>query len=227
MTRFTLRPGHALLLALLSLAACQPAETDAQTARSGSDSSNAGMDHAGMDHSAMGHDMAGESSYSDVAFLDGMTMHHRMAVDMAQDAVTKASSPEVRRMAQQMVSDQEGEIAQMQAWRQQWFPGEAAPDTTMSADEMAAMGMGMDMSMLDRATGAAYDRMFLQHMIPHHAGAITMASEAQMRSERTEVRTLAETIIAAQATEIGDMQRMIEAMPAAPSMPADSTADGQ
>ena len=221
MTRFT------FLLSFLALAACQPAETDAQTARSGSDSSMAGMDHGTMDHNAMGHDQMGTSSYSDVRFLDQMTMHHRMAVDMAQDAVTKATSPEVRRMAQQMVSDQEGEIAQMQAWRQQWFPGEAAPDTTMSADDMAAMGMGMDMAMLDRATGAAYDRMFLQHMIPHHAGAVTMAAEAQMHSERAEVRDLAETIIAAQAREIGDMQDMIEAMPTAPSVPADSTTDGQ
>ena len=223
MTRFTL-----LLAALLPLAACQQAtETDAQTARTGADSSNAGMDHAGMDHGAMGHDQMGMSSYSDIRFLDQMTMHHRMAVEMAQDAVTKASSPEVRRMAQTMVADQEREIAQMQAWRQQWFPDEAAPDTTMSADDMAAMGMGMDMTMLDRATGAAYDRMFLQHMIPHHAGAVTMAAEAQMHSERTEIRDLAETIIAAQASEIGDMQTRIEAMPAAPSMPADSTAAGQ
>jgi uncharacterized protein (DUF305 family) len=156
----------------------------------------------------MGHDTAGTSSYSDLRFLDGMTVHHQMAVDMARTAVAKASSDEVRRMAQAMVTDQEGEIAQMQAWRQAWFPDEAAPDTTMSADEMAAMGMGMDMSMLDRATGPAYDRMFLQHMIPHHAGAITMAAEAQMQSERPEVRDLAERIIAAQATEIGEMQRM-------------------
>ena len=216
MTRFP-------LLSLLALAACQPAtEPDAQSDRPGSDSSM-----AGMDHSAMGHDMAGMSSYSDVRFLDQMTMHHQMAVEMARTAVTKASSPEVRRMAQTMVSDQEGEIAQMETWRREWFPDEAAPDTAMSTGEMAAMGMGMDMSMLDRATGAAYDRMFLQHMIPHHAGAVTMAAEAQMNSERAEVRELAETIIAAQAREIGDMQEMIEAMPAAPSMPADSTTDGQ
>jgi uncharacterized protein (DUF305 family) len=212
-----------LLTVLLAVAACQPADdTDAQTARPGSDSS-----HAGMDHGAMGHDMTGSSSYSDIEFLDQMTMHHQMAVEMARTAVTKASSPEVRRMAQAMVSDQEGEISQMATWRQEWFPGEAAPDTTMSADEMAAMGMGMDMSMLDQATGAAYDRMFLQHMIPHHAGAVTMAAEAQMQSERPEVRELAETIIAAQAKEIGDMQEMIEAMPEGSSMPADSTADGQ
>lgn len=209
MTRLT-----SLFVLALTLAACQPAETDAQTARA--DSSDAGMDHAGMDHNAMGHDMMG-SSYTDLRFLDHMTMHHQMAVDMAQMAVEKATAPEVRQMAQTMVDDQEREIAQMQAWRQQWHPSEAAPDTTMSADDMAAMGMGMDMTALETATGAAFDRLFLQQMIPHHAGAVTMAAEAQMHSERAEVRTLAEEIIAAQAREIGEMQRMIEAMPAAPA----------
>lgn len=213
-----------LLTLLLPLAACQPAAvTDAQTAGSTSDTSAM----AGMDHSAMGHDMMGTSSYSDVQFLDQMTMHHQMAVEMAQTAVTKAASADVRAMAQQMVTDQQAEIAQMQAWRQQWFPDAAAPDTTMSADDMAAMGMSMDMSGLDRATGPAYDRMFLQSMTPHHAGAITMAAEAQMHSDRAEVRALAETIIAAQAREIGEMQRMVEAMPAGASRPADSTAAGQ
>ncbi len=212
-----------LLTLLLPLAACQPAvEPDAQTAGSTADTSAM----AGMDHGAMGHDMA-RSSYTDLAFLDGMTMHHQMAVDMAQAAVTKAASADVRAMAQQMVTDQKAEIAQMGAWRQQWFPGEAAPDTTVSADDMAAMGMSMDMPGLTRATGPAYDRMFLQSMTPHHAGAITMAAEAQMHSRRPEVRALAETIIAAQAREIGEMQRMIEAMPARPSRPADSTAAGQ
>jgi len=209
MTRLT-----SLFVLALTLAACQTAETDAQTARA--DSSDAGMDHAGMDHNAMGHDMMG-SSYTDLRFLDHMTMHHQMAVDMAQMAVEKATAPEVRQMAQTMVDDQEREIAQMQAWRQQWHPSEAAPDTTMSADDMAAMGMGMDMTALETATGAAFDRLFLQQMIPHHAGAVTMAAEAQMHSERAEVRTLAEEIIAAQAIEIGEMQRMIEAMPAAPA----------
>ena len=168
----------------------------------------------------MDHGAAGATSYSDVAFLDGMTAHHQMAVDMAELVDERAGSDEVRRLGQEIVSSQRAEIDSMRAWRARWFPDEPAPGP-MSADDMAAMGMGgMDMDGLMAARGAAFDRLFQQQMIPHHAGAITMAAEAQMRSERPEVRALAETIIAAQAREIGEMQANVEALPSEPARPA-------
>jgi len=45
----------------------------------------------------------------------------------------------------------------------------------------------------------------LEMMIPHHAGAISMADEALKVSGRPEIRTLAGNIIDAQAKEIGTM----------------------
>ena len=197
-----------LLTVLLAVAACQPADdTDAQTARPGSDSS-----HAGMDHGAMGHDMTGSSSYSDVAFLDGMTAHHQMALDMAEMADERAGSDAVRTLAREIAAAQRAEIDTMRAWRSRWFADAPAPGD-MSADDMAAMGMaGMDMDALMAARGAAFDRLFQQQMIPHHAGAITMAAQAQVESERPEIRDLAETIIAAQAREVGEMQANVEAL---------------
>ena len=47
-------------------------------------------------------------------------------------------------------------------------------------------------------------------MIPHHASAITMAESVMMGSPRDDVAMLADEIIAAQATEIGQMQRWRE-----------------
>ena len=211
MTRSTL-----LLAALLPLAACQQAtETDAQTARPGPDTS-----HTGMDHGAMGHDMAGASSYSDLAFLDGMTAHHQMALDMAVLADERAGSDAVRTLAREIVAAQRAEIDTMAAWRARWFADAPAPGP-MSADDMAAMGMGgMDMDALAAAREDAFDRTFYEQMIPHHAGAITMAAEARTESERPEIRDLAAAIIAAQATEIGGMQAGLTAVPAAASTPA-------
>lgn len=231
MTRSTL-----LLTVLLPLAACQPAaETDAQTARPGSDSSHAGMtgeaDRAAH-HGAMGHEMTGSSSYTDLAFLDGMTMHHQMAVEMAEPAEERAGSDEVRRLAEGIVRSQRAEIDSMRAWRARWFP-DAPAAGPMSADDMASMGMaGMDMDGLTAARGPAFDRMFYEQMIPHHAGAITMAAQAQVESERTEIRDLAEGIISAQAREIGEMQAALEAGPSEPARPATPAAtaaqpDGQ
>lgn len=169
-------------------------------------------DHASMDHSAMD---PGASAYSDLAFLDGMTAHHRMAVDMAAMAARADAGTDVRRLAGEITASQQAEIDSMAAWRARWFadaPAAAAPTT----DEMAAMGMaGMDMEALGAARGAAFDRLFLAQMIPHHAGAITMAAEARAHTERDEIRRLAGEIIAAQAREVGAMQAWLDAAPSA------------
>ncbi|MBP9748106.1 MAG: DUF305 domain-containing protein [Candidatus Pacebacteria bacterium] len=50
------------------------------------------------------------------------------------------------------------------------------------------------------------DQHFIEQMIPHHDGAIAMANMAFVKSNRTEVKTLAKEIIDAQEREIKDMQ---------------------
>ena len=215
MTRSTL-----LLTVLLPLAACQPA-TDAPTAASAADTSMAAMtgeaDRAAH-RGAMGHDMSGEP-YSDLAFLDGMTAHHRAAIDMAAVVGERAGSDAVRRLGAAITASQRAEIDTMAAWRARWFPDEPAAGPMPDGD-MAAMGMGsMDTDALSAARGAAFDRLFYEQMIPHHAGAVMMAAEAQTESERPEVRRLAAAIIAAQADEIGEMQAGLDAAPATPAAP--------
>lgn len=49
------------------------------------------------------------------------------------------------------------------------------------------------------------DKHFIEQMIPHHEGAITMANLALQKAKRTEIKTLATAIIAAQTTEIQSM----------------------
>lgn len=49
------------------------------------------------------------------------------------------------------------------------------------------------------------DKHFIEQMIPHHEGAITMANLALQKAKRPEIKTLATAIIAAQTTEIQSM----------------------
>lgn len=57
-----------------------------------------------------------------------------------------------------------------------------------------------------RGIGSNVDRNFIEQMIPHHEGAIEMAKQAQQKSNRSEIKTLAGNIITSQADEISKMQ---------------------
>ncbi len=52
----------------------------------------------------------------------------------------------------------------------------------------------------------SFDLRFIDAMVPHHEGAVLMAEEALEKSQRPEIRQLAESILAAQSEEIEQMQ---------------------
>lgn len=141
----------------------------------------------------------------DLQFIDTMTKHHEGAIAMAQMAEKKASSPAIKSFAQKIVADQQKEIAQMNKWRQAWYPGKPSADS-MEMPGMKDSMQGMD-SMKKMATmqGEEFDHHFVDMMIPHHQGAITMAKETVQKAEHPEIRVLANQIIAAQDKEVAMM----------------------
>jgi len=52
----------------------------------------------------------------DVAFVQGMIPHHQGAIDMAKVVLEYGDDPEIRKLAEDIVSAQESEIAFMKAW---------------------------------------------------------------------------------------------------------------
>lgn len=60
---------------------------------------------------------------------------------------------------------------------------------------------------LKTKTGDDFDRAFINDMITHHQGAVDMAKVAQTNAQHTEIKSLAETIIATQEKEINDMKQ--------------------
>src|SRR5918995_1150394 len=76
-------------------------------------------------------------------------------------------------------------------------------DSRMGRDDNGMMGQGG--GMMDRGgmmDGDAADAMFLRMMIPHHEQAIEMSRVALSEAEHSEIRHLAEQIIAEQSAEI-------------------------
>lgn len=169
----------------------------------------AGMSHDSMDHSSMQSSPNAASAPFDLQFLDTMIAHHQGAIEMAQMAVQKTQNSELKRFAQNIIDDQQKEIAEMKGWREKWYAGKP-PAVNM---EMPGMRDSMrmmtsdSMKKMEAATGKDFDVLFLEMMTPHHVGAIQMAKDGLTRAEHSEIKQISGSIIREQEKEIAQMNQ--------------------
>ena len=119
-------------------------------------------------------------SPDDVRFMQDMIPHHHQALEMAELVADRTNRPELVDVAGRINASQRDEIAFMQQWLRE--RGESVPDPTAHhamhmAHQMAGMATPEQMAELAAASGTAFDRLFLQLMIRHHEGAVTMVDE--------------------------------------------------
>lgn len=57
----------------------------------------------------------------DKEFIEQMIPHHQMAVMMAQMLKNSTSRPEMKQLAEDIISTQTSEIGQMRSWHQTWY----------------------------------------------------------------------------------------------------------
>lgn len=141
---------------------------------------------------------------SEQEFLEGMIPHHQEAVDTAKAVLERGgSTPEIKKLAQDIVTAQEKEITLMKAWYQNWYN---KPYKENAGDYQAMM---RDLGSL---SGAALDRVFLEDMIMHHMGAIMMAQSVRPYIEHKEITDLTQAIVATQTVEIELMRRLLSGL---------------
>jgi uncharacterized protein (DUF305 family) len=164
---------------------------------------------------------AATSAPFDQRFLDAMIPHHQMAVLSAQRMIAGSGRPEMRDLAQRIITGQQREIDQMTQWRAAWYTGPAAPDASLCGGAMGGYSaggmMGAGRSGMMGAAGAGMmggsrdlDRMFLQMMIPHHEVAIRMAQDALTQAGHPEIKALVQQIITTQQAEISEMRGYLQ-----------------
>lgn len=147
-----------------------------------------------MDHGA--HDTEAAPVTSDLAYIDGMIVHHQGAIAMAREALAQAEGENVKQLATQIINAQEAEVMQLNVWRESWYPD--APETDTNTMDMGEMQV--------EAGDGSYDERWIRAMIAHHQAAVDMSGQLLEIGEHSELVSFAEAVITAQTAEIKQMQ---------------------
>jgi uncharacterized protein (DUF305 family) len=205
MTRTTARLAGALLAGALLLAGC--GDGAGESAHEGP--------MRGHGDSARSESREATFNDTDVAFVRGMIPHHRQAIEMSRLAESRAADPRVLDLAERIEAAQQPEIETLSGWLDQWGVDMGHPEDRMGGDMgHGAAGMGGmmsedDMQALAAASGAEFDRLFLEQMVAHHTGAVDMADTEIDDGRNADAVALAESIRADQSAEIAEMERLL------------------
>jgi len=132
-------------------------------------------------------------------FIQEMIPHHQEAIDTSTVVLAQTQDAELKKFNQDVIDAQTREVLQMKGWLKDWFNLEYTEGTNY----MPMMGD------LRQFEGKALDKMYVEGMIRHHQGAIEMAQKVLTLSPRSEVKQMANDIIATQQAEVITLQQWL------------------
>ena len=169
---------------------------------------------------------------AETEFMTGMIAHHAQALIMSDLAVENNASSQIQVLAARIINAQKDEIKSMQKWlrdRDQKVPEvhieglnlmiHGLGDDHMHMDHTNMVGMlsPEQLQELSEARGIEFDRLFLEYMIQHHNGAVTMVTKlfaTDGAAQDEGAFRLATDIQVDQITEVARMQLMLDNMTA-------------
>lgn len=150
---------------------------------------------------------------ADVRFVRGMIGHHAQAIEMTTLLATRTARDDMRMLAKRIEASQADEILMMEQWLD--GRGQARPRDHGHGEPgglMPGMLSAEEMARLAGASGAAFDRLFLEFMIRHHEGALSMVVDlfaTPGAAQESEIFAFASDVEADQRMEIRRMQIML------------------
>lgn len=136
---------------------------------------------------------------SDKSFLIEMIPHHIEAVETSEYIIKNSKNEELIEFAKHVVKDQQIEISDMTNWFRELYP----------KDDLDTSGYEPMMSDLTKFKGDELDKAYIEGMISHHAGAVTMSEQILRISENEKIRELADKIINVQNAEIESLKDLL------------------
>lgn len=144
---------------------------------------------------------------ADFRYARMMIEHHEQALVLTGLVPGRASSTSVERLAKRISAAQKPEIGAMEGWLKN--NGGDGREETHDHAAMPGMATAEQIEELRGARGKAFDRLFLELMITHHQGAVTMATEALADGNNVLVEEMANDVVAQQTVEIDRMRSLM------------------
>lgn len=147
--------------------------------------------------------------------MQGMIGHHAQALEMTALVPSRSTSGDMRKLALRIEVSQADEIDMMRRWleaRGQQVPGPHALHEH-GATLMPGMLTADEMARLAASAGTEFDRLFLEGMIKHHGGALTMVQQLVSTpgaAQESEIFAFASDVDADQRMEIQRMGAMLK-----------------
>ncbi|MEB3032980.1 DUF305 domain-containing protein [[Mycobacterium] nativiensis] len=150
---------------------------------------------------------AATGSAGDIAFLENMVVHHQQALELTALSYGRSTNSALLALANQITAQQQTELQGCQAQLLQW----EAPGSPSAQNHAEIPGM-VDQATIDKLRnlhGAAFDKLWLQTMIAHHRGAITMAHNEIEQGQSPEAISIAQSLLPRQQADIDQMTAML------------------
>ncbi|WP_028662427.1 DUF305 domain-containing protein [Saccharomonospora iraqiensis] len=159
--------------------------------------------------SATGQRQLVEVTEADIRYMRMMIPHHEQAVTMTDLVPDRVHDDAVASLAERIAVTQAGEIDAMQAWLDRNAP-EGGDGQDHAHGRMPGMATPEQLDALRAAEGAEFDRLFLELMITHHEGALTMAENYLPDGVEPNALHMAQEVITTQTAEIETMNGMLD-----------------
>lgn len=166
---------------------------------------------------------------ADVAFATDMIEHHAQGIQIANFTIGREGlDPRIAELAEEIRVEQTQEIDALSELLRDWDEpvpetGFATGDSHSHSEEagghqaaqhpdMPGMMSAEDLDRLAKAPDAEFATVWMEAMIAHHEGAITMAEDVQEQGEHPALADLASEIESVQEVEVKDLRRWLDAV---------------
>ncbi|UWP79960.1 DUF305 domain-containing protein [Dactylosporangium fulvum] len=165
---------------------------------------------------------------AEAGFVRDMQTHHAQAVEMSMILYGRSSNQELRTVAMDIALTQQAQIGMMRSLLKEWHLEPTGPDPVMAwmhspasardatpgADMsgmqmtvnaeglMPGMASAAELNRLRKAASPELDLLFCELMTRHHLGGIMMVDAVLARTDRQQVRDLAEPMRTSQRYDI-------------------------